>query len=167
MWGNNADAISVLYSGTGALKTDFTRTGKRTMRGALQDGVNSVMRYYKNNFVDATRQDALDLMLGRFRPDPANPSPFLHPPADQEAFSSFMTKVFVILVTTFSLAMLVKPQEKALPQLFLLSLLVTFLTLALMARHVLTKGGKIGQGLVAKPRLVPEPYVYTFYSATG
>jgi len=80
VWGNNADAISVLYSGTGALKTDFTRTGKRTIRGALQDGVNSVMRFYKNNFVDATRQDALDLMLGRFRPDPANPSPFLHPP---------------------------------------------------------------------------------------
>lgn len=167
VWGNNADAISVLYSGTGALKTDFTRTGKRTIRGALQDGVNSVMRFYKNNFVDATRQDALDLMLGRFRPDPANPSPFLHPPADQEAFSSFMTKVFVILVATFSLAMLLKPQEEALPQLFLLSLFVTFLILALMARHVLTKGGKIGKGLVAKPRLVPEPYVYAFYSASG
>lgn len=37
-------------------QTDFTRTGKRTMRGVIQDGVNSVMRYYKNNFTDGTRQ---------------------------------------------------------------------------------------------------------------
>jgi hypothetical protein len=43
-WGDNADAISMLYSGTGALKTDFTRTGKRTLMGAFNDGVNSVTR---------------------------------------------------------------------------------------------------------------------------
>ena len=36
VWANNADALSVLYSGTGALKTDFTRTGKRTTAGMLQ-----------------------------------------------------------------------------------------------------------------------------------
>lgn len=29
-WTRNADVISMLYTGTGALKTDFTRTGKRT-----------------------------------------------------------------------------------------------------------------------------------------
>jgi hypothetical protein len=29
-WTNNADRISILYTGTPALKTDFTRTGKRT-----------------------------------------------------------------------------------------------------------------------------------------
>lgn len=29
-WTNNANVISLLYSGTPALKTDFTRTGKRT-----------------------------------------------------------------------------------------------------------------------------------------
>jgi len=165
VWGNNADAMSVLYSGTGALKTDFTRTGKRTINGALQDGVNSVMRYYKNNFIDATRQDALDLMLGRFRPDPALPSPFLYPPATQGKLSSFMTKVFVILVAVFSIAMVLKPEEEVLPQLFLGSLLITFLVLILMARHLVTKGGKIGKELVAKPRLVPEPYIYSFYSA--
>jgi hypothetical protein len=33
VWGNNADAISLLYSGTGALKTDFTRTGALARRG--------------------------------------------------------------------------------------------------------------------------------------
>ena len=29
-WTDNADALSILYTGTPALKTDFTRTGKRT-----------------------------------------------------------------------------------------------------------------------------------------
>ena len=38
MWTRNADVLSVLYTGTGALKTDFTRTGKRTKLGALKDG---------------------------------------------------------------------------------------------------------------------------------
>jgi phosphatidylinositol 4-phosphatase len=34
-WTINADAMSLLYSGTPALKTDFTRTGKRTTLGAI------------------------------------------------------------------------------------------------------------------------------------
>lgn len=70
-WANNADAISLLYSGTGALKTDFTRTGKRTVAGALQDGWNSVRRYILNNMVDGRTQDAWDLVLGRYTPAPA------------------------------------------------------------------------------------------------
>lgn len=64
VWADNADLVSVQYSGTGALKTDFTRTGKRTRLGLLKDGVNSAMRYYKNNFGDGFRQDAIDLFLG-------------------------------------------------------------------------------------------------------
>lgn len=56
VWADNADLISVQYSGTGALKTDFTRTGKRTIQGALQDGINSMTRYIKNNFSDGFRQ---------------------------------------------------------------------------------------------------------------
>lgn len=30
VWADHADAVSIQYSGTGALKTDFTRTGKTT-----------------------------------------------------------------------------------------------------------------------------------------
>lgn len=66
VWADNADVISVQYSGTGALKTDFTRTGKRTKLGALKDGINSLTRYYKNNFADGYRQDSLELFLGRY-----------------------------------------------------------------------------------------------------
>ncbi|KAL5277196.1 SACM1L family protein [Megaselia abdita] len=66
VWADNADLISKQYSGTGALKTDFTRTGKRTKNGLLKDGVNSMARYYLNNFSDGFRQDAIDLFLGKY-----------------------------------------------------------------------------------------------------
>lgn len=67
-WADNADAVSCAYSGTGALKTDYTRTGQRTKMGALKDLVNSVTRYYLNNYKDGLRQDSYDLFLGRYRP---------------------------------------------------------------------------------------------------
>lgn len=66
VWADNADVISIEYSGTGALKTDFTRTGKRTRWGLVRDGINSLTRYYKNNFADGFRQDSVDLFLGRY-----------------------------------------------------------------------------------------------------
>jgi protoporphyrinogen oxidase len=56
VWADNADVISIQYSGTGALKTDYTRTGKRTNWGLVRDGINSLTRYYKNNFTDGFRQ---------------------------------------------------------------------------------------------------------------
>lgn len=64
-WTDNADAISILYTGTPALKTDFTRTGKRTYLGALNDAKNSLTRYYINNFCDGFNHDCLDLAQGR------------------------------------------------------------------------------------------------------
>ena len=57
--------MSYLYTGTPALKTDFTRTGKRTYMGAINDGVNSVTRYYYNNFTDGYYCDCLDLFTQR------------------------------------------------------------------------------------------------------
>jgi hypothetical protein len=60
--------VSKAYSGTGALKTDYTRTGRRTNEGLLQDGINSLMRYVKNNFLDGSRQDAYDLVTGTWQP---------------------------------------------------------------------------------------------------
>jgi hypothetical protein len=63
VWADNADVISTQYSGTGALKTDFTRTGKRTYLGALHDLSNSVTRYYKNNFMDGFRQVRRKLLV--------------------------------------------------------------------------------------------------------
>jgi hypothetical protein len=79
VWANHADTISFQYSGTGALKTDFTRTGKRTVQGALNDGVNSLTRYYLNNFTDGFRQDAFDLFVGNYVPSPSDRTPFKKP----------------------------------------------------------------------------------------
>ncbi|XP_077982127.1 phosphatidylinositol-3-phosphatase SAC1-like [Glandiceps talaboti] len=65
-WADNADGLAKQYAGTGALKTDYTRTGKRTKWGLLKDGYNSTIRYYKNNFSDGFKQDAIDLFLGNY-----------------------------------------------------------------------------------------------------
>lgn len=66
IWSDNADRLSYLYSGTNALKTDFTRTGKRTFQGLMDDGYNSMMRYYLNNFCDGCKQDAINLLVGDY-----------------------------------------------------------------------------------------------------
>lgn len=76
LWADNADAVSVSYSGTGALKTDYTRTGNRTRKGAFKDFVNSASRYYQNNLTDGPRQDSYDLFLGNFKPYRNTQSPF-------------------------------------------------------------------------------------------
>lgn len=78
VWADNANEVSRQYSGTGALKTDFTRTGKRALAGILQDGYNSIGRYIKNNYLDGSRQDAFDLFLGRYEVDSSNVSPYLY-----------------------------------------------------------------------------------------
>ena len=65
LWTDNANRISMLYSGTGALKVDFTKTGKRSHAGAIDDGKKAVTRYFINNFYDTYNQNALDLVLGK------------------------------------------------------------------------------------------------------
>jgi len=60
-WADNGDAISRQYAGTGALKSDFTRTGKRSQKGVMKDGFNSLSRYYINNFKDGLRQVIIPL----------------------------------------------------------------------------------------------------------
>ena len=50
LWADSGDAISINYAGTGALKSDVTRTGKRLVfKGSINDGLNSLTRYYLNN----------------------------------------------------------------------------------------------------------------------
>ena len=67
-WTDNADVLSLLYTGTPALKTDFTRTGKRSTGGAINDGKHSMIRYYINNFTDGYNNDCLDLSQGYITP---------------------------------------------------------------------------------------------------
>ena len=66
LWADHGDDISRQYAGTGALKSGFTRTGKRTTWGLLDDGIKSGVRYYLNNFSDGRKQDASDLITGNY-----------------------------------------------------------------------------------------------------
>ena len=63
-WADMGDRISVQYAGTGALKGDFTRSGKRTFAGVLADGFSNVKRALGNNFADVYRQQVLDMVHG-------------------------------------------------------------------------------------------------------
>lgn len=175
LWADNADAVSFLYSGTGALKTDFTRTGKRTIQGAIQDGINSVMRYIYNNFVDGRNQDAWDLFVGRYLPERLRDdkeagdgkykaSGILVP---IKAHNSDMTPTgFLLRVVTFftglsiSLAYAatlagVSPQSRL--TYGISGAVVVFAGLGYMA---MGKGWKQGVKFVSKPNFVPAIPVY-------
>ena len=68
LWADHGDFISLAYSGTGALKSDFVRTGNRTLMGNLYDGYLSCKRFYLNNFRDGYNQDCHDYFLGAINP---------------------------------------------------------------------------------------------------
>lgn len=95
IWADNADAVSSVYSGTGALKTDFTRTGKRTKQGAFNDLMNSITRYLKNNYQDGSRQDSFDLILGEFQPSINQLLPFEDKRLIQYQYALTFLKVFL------------------------------------------------------------------------
>jgi hypothetical protein len=63
-WTDSGNVISLLYSGTPALKTDFTRLGKRTWKGMMDDSRNSITRYFINNFLDYETQNKYDMLTG-------------------------------------------------------------------------------------------------------
>ena len=68
IWADHGDGISLPYSGTGAMKSDFVKTGKRTIEGNLQDGIISLTRFYINNFRDGYFQDCNDYFIGLLNP---------------------------------------------------------------------------------------------------
>ncbi|XP_071828390.1 phosphatidylinositide phosphatase SAC2-like isoform X2 [Apostichopus japonicus] len=64
MWANNGDILSQSYTGTAALKGDYTRTGERKISGMMKDGYHSANRYLTAQFKDAYRQLTVDILLG-------------------------------------------------------------------------------------------------------
>jgi hypothetical protein len=137
-WADNADIISILYAGTGALKVDFTRTGKRTKKGALDDGKKSLQRYIINNFYDGARKNAIDTFLGKITPESKEqPSAFRH-------FS--MVKM---MITAVICMFLVHIAGKATGETWLAYLLGVVLG-AVMLQKILTVNGR---SLIDKPIL--------------
>uniref|UniRef100_A0A673I3V6 Phosphatidylinositide phosphatase SAC1-B-like n=1 Tax=Sinocyclocheilus rhinocerous TaxID=307959 RepID=A0A673I3V6_9TELE len=100
-WADNANACAKQYAGTGALKTDFTRTGNRTHWGLVMDGWNSMIRYYKNNFSDGFRQDSIDLFLGNYTVDETDGLMPLHVQKDWK-----FLLLSVIMVVAFSMCII-------------------------------------------------------------
>ncbi|EDV39515.2 uncharacterized protein Dana_GF24443, isoform A [Drosophila ananassae] len=111
VWADNADLVSLQYSGTGALKTDFTRTGKRTKAGALQDGKNSLMRYYLNNFADGQRQDGIDLFLGKYLINDNEGRAVPSPLESKRGWRFFAFPSVLIMAVTMFMVTMVYPAE--------------------------------------------------------
>jgi hypothetical protein len=105
VWADNADVVSKSYSGTGALKTDFTRTGNRTKKGAFNDFTNSSTRYFRNNFGDGPRQDAFDLFLGAYQPNMSSTAAMFvdkRPLVIQSIPYVLLGSVFLVFVGSFT-----------------------------------------------------------------
>lgn len=71
--------VSLLYSGTPAMKTDFTATGKRTTKGSLKDGYNGAKRWFLGNFYDSRDQDFIDFSLAKIKPKRNKHESISHP----------------------------------------------------------------------------------------
>jgi len=145
-WADNGDAISIQYSGTAAVRGDVTRDGKGTVKGLFNDAVSSITRYYLNNFQDASKQDAIDLFVGRYVPS-LRPTP-------EEVPSSFLTVPILAILSIFNNA---RPKTGAVPS-FLQFLVILgwllVLNLLLLIGSLFSKG--FGRRLVAKPKYLEE-----------
>ncbi|KAG9314554.1 putative phosphoinositide phosphatase [Chiua virens] len=148
LWADHADLISKAYAGSGALKTDFTRTNKRTKMGLLEDGYKSVMRYVRNNHFDGSRQDGFDLVTGAWTPQ-KNPITAVSLLAD--------TRPLVIrsvpYVVSFSLFMICA--GLTLPRASNYSLLYYFMLWSVVAVLAITFMMIYGIEYVSWPRLIP------------
>ncbi|KAF9973946.1 inositol polyphosphate 5-phosphatase [Actinomortierella ambigua] len=65
LWAQNGDNLSKIYTGTGALKSEVTRSGKMSLASFIGDATKSINRFYINNFQDKDRQDVIDQLLGK------------------------------------------------------------------------------------------------------
>ncbi|OQR69341.1 phosphatidylinositide phosphatase SAC1-like [Tropilaelaps mercedesae] len=141
IWADNGDICSVQYAGTGALKADYTRTGKRTMLGVARDGWRSAVRYIKNNFFDGQRQDAIELILGNHRLDEIDARRQLsRPQLPPDVFLAPL--VLAVLVFLLPLLVILGPsREQATTLLFFIVLLwapsVAFLCFKIKANRML------------------------------
>lgn len=65
MWANNGNALSRMYTGSNALKSEFSSKGKISVLGMMNDLVISANRMINNKFTDKEKQQAIDLLLGK------------------------------------------------------------------------------------------------------
>ncbi|KAF8402631.1 hypothetical protein HHK36_010720 [Tetracentron sinense] len=75
------------------------------MSGLIKDGMSALSRYYLNNFHDGIRQDAMDLISGRYTVNRNNPSPFQLNGFESFSYLPVASALLVggLTVTTFTL----------------------------------------------------------------
>ena len=64
IWADNGDILSIIYAGTKALKTSYTRTGRMGIFAIVDDMTKSAKRAIVHNFKDKDKQKAIDDLLG-------------------------------------------------------------------------------------------------------
>ncbi|GMH30028.1 hypothetical protein Nepgr_031871 [Nepenthes gracilis] len=145
LWVEHGDEISVEYAGTNALKRDVVRYGKQTFGGLITDGMNALSRYYLNNFQDGVRQDAIDLISGRYSIRQNNLSPFQ---VNRLASLSYLPVASALLIGGLTLTSFTLNQVGRNAQQFVLSVVCAGLTAGMMT---LVKSN--GRQFCSRPRL--------------
>lgn len=65
MWVNNGNALSKMYTGSDALKSELHAKGKLSVLGRVNDLVISANRMINNRFTDKDKQNVIDVILGK------------------------------------------------------------------------------------------------------
>ncbi|KAG0132819.1 putative phosphoinositide phosphatase (Sac1) [Tuber indicum] len=159
VWADNADVVSRTYSGTGALKTDLTRTGVRTKAGAIADLSSSITRYFRNNFSDGPRQDAYDLFLGVHLPSSTSMSSLLF--IDRRPIMIQSIPYVLCGAILLELAAFVLPLTTDESPLSMRIFVLFWLAVALWATNFITKHGKL---YVNWPRLNTPSFAVQGYN---
>ncbi|KAG9017131.1 hypothetical protein FRB90_001653 [Tulasnella sp. 427] len=155
VWSDHGNFIATAYTGTGALRTDFTRTGVRTKKGVVLDKMTSGWRYILNNHADGYKQDAFDLMTGAWQPhgDPGEAVVLLH---DKRHWAVPYLFWFSLVMILFTLA-LRRTSCKSFSVLYPLTLYTSIFTFCgtYMARNSID--------YIAWPRLNYQPMLDAIY----
>ncbi|KAI8063476.1 SacI homology domain-containing protein [Gongronella butleri] len=93
VWANNGDMISRMYTGTSALKGDFTRTGKRNIVSLVNDASNSLARMYFNTVKDFWRQATVDYVLGYHKLEIFKNVPSSQQRTEEPGMDSWLNKI--------------------------------------------------------------------------
>lgn len=65
IWADVGDALSKQYSGAASTTSDLTRKGETNFVDDISSKINSVKRFFKNNFADIYKQNSIDIILGK------------------------------------------------------------------------------------------------------
>lgn len=162
LWADNADTVSRSYSGTGAMKTDITRMGKRTNAGKLRDLNVAISRFWLNNFKDGPRQDAFDLFLGAYTPATANIGSslvFADPRPILIQSIPYLLAFSLIMVLVGFFTKRAPDASVLLGRLFI----VSWMLIAIWCAQFITKNGML---YVNWPKLNPRPWATEGYQDT-